>query len=540
MLNQLFVELSSMPDFDEDSLDQAKELFEEYKNKKTLVNCSFEDESWTMTDEYSVIGLNFRFMEFSYRRHYEEIFDMNLADFIDHVKCFVTSILGKYAATTIRDFLNDIRKIVSTNPNQLSKGNISLFSASICLDFLYLTVNESGYELTENIENSVGYKPSNQRNLAAFDSYFLFGDIMDDFWASDLSKEIRLFYYPLYLWWHITGVLPMRPREFLVTARDCLTKEDDGYWLTLRKNQLKGRRDRGIKYKIKEDYKSKSYRINDAIAYELQRYIDWTEQYDRTEIDTLFIMQPHYDRWNRTPHKKSRFYSRQNLFTCMNYFYKEVIEGIYHLKVVDKTDHLAPGEICYINLGDTRHLSLSNIMLEGGTPALAMEFAGHENPDMAAHYYSNITNLIECRTYRQYRKVLGGTVSYQLAHVTSNAILEKGTKLSDGNICFSKEYANGSISDCLKSAGPNGELAYCPKCRYYRLANESFFSADDKFKEKIKENCELLTESINLVRKGKGYEESIGEAWNKLKASALTYSEYLNAKGELEWEERKQ
>lgn len=527
-----------MPEFDEDALNKAKEIFIEYQNKNTLINCTFDDENWTITDEYSVIGLNFKFEEFSYRRHYEELFDMDIVDFTNNVKVYVTTLLGQYSSSAIRDFLNDIRRIISTNPNLITAGktDLSLFSVNMCLNFLYMMPNERDYELIESMENSLGYKNSGQRALAEFDTYFLFGEIMDDFWKSDMSMATRLFFYPLYLWWHVTAIIPLRPREFLVTPRICLNEKDNSYVLTIRRNMLKGRRKRGIKYKIDEDYAVQELNISAEMAAEIQRYIDWTDKYEATDIETLLIADPHYDKWERKKLYKSRFYTMQNLYTCLRYFYSEVIKGIYHLNVVEKTAHIEKGEIGRLSLGDTRHLALINLMLEGGSPSLAMELAGHENIEMAAHYYSNVTNLVECRTYRQYRKVIGGNVQYSITPVAFGPLRDKGEVLPDGNLCFSKAFASGEISDCLKAAGPNGELAYCPKCSYYRSQGESYYVADEKYKEQIERDCKALADAVELVRLGKGYTEDIGEAMTKLKASTLTYSDYLAEKASHEGE----
>ena len=157
MLNELFVEVASMPEFDEDSLNKAKEIFLEYQAKNTLIDCNFEDESWTLSDEYSVTGLNFKFEPFSYRRHYEELFEMDIADFTDNVKVYVCTLLGKYSSSAIRDFLNDIRRIISTNPTIIASGkkDLSLFSVNMCLNFLYMMPNERDYDLIESMENIV-------------------------------------------------------------------------------------------------------------------------------------------------------------------------------------------------------------------------------------------------------------------------------------------------------------------------------------------------------------------------------------------------
>ena len=75
-----------------------------------------------------------------------------------------------------------------------------------------------------------------QRPLASFDSNFLFNDIINDYWNQDLENDTRLFYYPLYLWWQITAIIPLRPREFILTPRDCLEEKKDGSYITLRRN----------------------------------------------------------------------------------------------------------------------------------------------------------------------------------------------------------------------------------------------------------------------------------------------------------------
>lgn len=534
MLNELFVEISSMPDFDETSIPKAKEIFDEYKNKNTLLNCEFEDNKWTISDEYSMTGLNFQFNEFLYRRFYENIFDMSFKDFTDNVKVFICHMLGKYTPTPIRDFLNDIRRIIETDPENIIKGktDISMFSVNICLDFFYSMPNENNFELIEAMENSIAYRNSNQRALAEFDTYFLFSDILKDFWAADISKEVKLFFYPLYLWWNITAVIPLRPREFLLTSRDCLSKNGDEYYITVRRNKLKGRRKRGVKYKIAEDYSESTLKITPEIAHQIEEYIRLTSEYEDNEINTLFVTEPHYRKWDRKKLEKSRFYTMQNLYTCLRYFYKEVIEDMYNLKVVNKTEHIEAGEIGKINIGDTRHLALINLMAEGGTPSLAMEMAGHENIDMATHYYSNITNLIECRTYTQYRKVFGGKVQYQIAPVAFFPTRQKGETLVDGNLCYSKEFEKGSITDCLKACGNNGEIGYCPSCQYYRKRGESYYSSDEIYKKKIEEDCKQLAEAVALVRQGKGYKEDIGEAMLRLKSSSLSYSNYLKEKND--------
>ena len=120
------------------------------------------------------------------------------------------------------------------------------------------------------------------------------------------------------------------------------------------------------------------------------------------------------------------------------------------------------------------------------------------------------------------------------------------TRLSDGGRCYSENYQNGDISNCIECAGPSGELSYCPDCRFYRKKGRDYFSTDSTYKRSIKDDCKALAETIRIVRAGKGNEEDIGEALLKLASSSYTYQEYyklkaakLESEGKDIWEEKK-
>jgi len=525
------------------SIEEAKERFLAFQKSGVIkTNCTFDDNVWYTTDEYSNVGLHFDFNIFTYKQ-YEEVFNLPLDSFITHLKAYLVSIFGRNALVSIQTFLLDMRHITSTNIQQVcdTASNMRITRPNICIDFFSMLSTSYDNEQLEQLINAMdSYADINfsnnadsKRTLADFDTYFLFGDIIKDYWNSDISEEDRLFYYPVYLWWMITGVLPLRPREFLLTQRNCLSNADDGnYYLKLRRNQLKGDRDSGPSYKISDDYVVETYKIPKQLGDEIQKYITLTEQYEKTDIDTLFITDPHYKKWGQKKHSDSRFLTYMNMNTILKYFYKEVIHERYGFNVCYQYEnkHLADGDICYIHLGDTRHISLINIMQEGGTPTTAMFLAGHTNTDMSSHYYSNLQNMIECKTYKQYRRMISGHVQYQVS--TSAALPQVGDfqSLNDGGRCYSAAYQNGDINDCLCSVGPNGEIGYCPNCSFYRKNGISFFGSDDIYKRQLKDDCEALKNAIELVRHGNGDIEDIGEVLLKLHSSSISYEAYLMEK----------
>ena len=137
----------------------------------------------------------------------------------------------------------------------------------------------------------------------------------------------------MYLWWQISGVIPLRPREFILTPRNCLQNREDGWYLTLRRNQLKGS-NKKVTYKIEDDYITVQYHIPDKLADEIIKYIDFTKEYEATELKTLFITDTHYHQWNQKKHSNSRYFTYINMNCVMRYFFHDIIEEKYGLKIV--------------------------------------------------------------------------------------------------------------------------------------------------------------------------------------------------------------
>ena len=533
--------------FSTELLEEAKERFAQLQGDSIIrTGCSFDDTVWATTDEYSNIGLHFKFNLFSYTSNYYPLLNIQMHQFVDALKTFILSLIGRYALATIQSFLLDMRHITLVPPDQIyaATDEIHLSCPLLCADFFTSIYSKNEDEPPDDLDHliyamdtigeiSAFNSKRRQRTLADFDTYFLFNDILNDFWASELSNRVRLFYYPLYLWWQITAVIPLRPREFLVTQRDCLSIKDGEYYLSLRRNKLKGNK-KMISYKLADDYVINSYKIPQRLGDQIQEYKNLTDGYDSTDIDTLFVTDTHYSQWRQKKHSDSRYLTYTNLRTILRYFYMEIIQKKYKLRIVEKPEndrHLLDDEIAQIHLGDTRHLALINLMQSGGTPVAAMLLAGHDSPDMASHYYSNLEHLIECRTYRLQRKVLGGKGEFQLAGST---IVPKETvpfPLGNGGMCFSSTFQNDDYSDCLETVGPNGEIGYCPSCPHYRNSGATYYDEEEIYKRNMKDDCIALTNAIEAVRKQHGAGvETLGSELLKLRASATTYELFLKEK----------
>lgn len=538
---KLFRTVKTISDFDDTIVHQAQEYFIDYVEKGIILTSDFDAYKWQTTNEYANISFLFDINLFHYKRVYEPIFGLGYEIFVNYLKSFIILSMDQHVLVSLQGFLHDIKRLVKETKQNILKDvyDIKITSPTLCIDFFSslpcyetLIMNQFLEQLDNLIISQYELKPRKQRQLAQFQSYFTFNDILNDYWKQQLSDEERLFYYPLYLWWQITAVVPLRPREFLLTQRECLSEEQGKYYLTLRRNNLKGK-EKGVSHKIAEDYYLTTYEIPEKLALIIQHYLDLTKDLASTKLDTLFVTDTHYKRWERRTGINNRFLTYTNLNTILKYFFNEVVSERYDHQVhyLNPPSRLKANEINFIHIGDTRHIAMINLIAEGSSPVTAMLLAGHDNVTTSSHYFSNLSQFIECRSYQVYRKLTSSQTTYEISktqrkYTVGNAYVQ----LDNKGRCYSPRYAQGDFSDCLKVISSHAELGACTSCPFYRKVGKDYFTMDKAFKKSIDQEALLVDQAIKQVRQGKGHVEEIGEALLKLSAVSHSYQEYLTAK----------
>lgn len=533
----------SIEEINEHTIIEAREIFQHYK-KLSIINEStvFEDTKWQLCDEYSNVSMNFGISKVSYKANYESIFGISLEKFILYLKSFIMLNMGKNVLVSLARIVRDIKKIIGKELSILVSGDLKINYIIPVIDFFSILpaeISEKHEELLNALE-VIGEcqllsRTNLKRNLASFHTYFKFNDILNDYWLKISDLDEKLFFFPLYLWWQITAILPLRPREFILTPRDCLSKSSKKFFLTLRRNLLKGGSNQ-VHYSIDKDYITVKYEIPQKMYEEILLYQSMTDQYENNDTNTLFRAEPHYKYFGQKKQCKSRFYTYVNLRTCLRIFYENVIFAQYNMQLSNLTTEdieWSDNTIEYLHLGDTRHIAMINIIAEGGTPTTAMLLAGHADITISSHYFSNISQLIECKTYEMYKKlksgkelVLGNNY-YPLVPKTFDTFIP----LEDGTRCYSKEFQKGNITDCQNTIGPNNAIGYCPNCKYYWKNGFSYYLQDArKFNSQIKADTAYLLHMLKKYRSGLGFEEDITEALLKLQTSLHRYQEFCFSK----------
>lgn len=538
-----FTTIIAISEIDNTVVDEARRKFFAYRDKDIIVSGLFDDDRWILSDERDRRGFDFTIDDNAFKAFGARL-NISVDEFKKYLKVYVVNNLGILALVSLQHIILAIKRTTYVSDinfvSELSKVD-SIWMEHIVDFFSLLPSDEREQSLDEfliqcedAVDKSCFFGSGAQRSLATFESYFRFHDILKKYWAEAKDENEKLFFFPVWLWWNITGVIPTRPHEFVLTPRKCLETVDDKSFLIMRKNKVKGsKKTKG--YRLKEDFQTVKYQIPTALAKEIKWYIDRTESCMDTEINTLLVTETHYHKWERCKPYNSRYFTYTNLRTCLRYFYKQIIQDRYGYNVLmDQNQPVLAGakDIEYIRLGDTRHIALINLIAEGASPVAAMVLAGHDNPEMSAHYYSNISTLIECRVHRQYKKMLSGEQVYALSVPRSKLSVGESVPCDGGGYCYSEKARHGDYSECYKVTGPAGEMGYCPNCDYYRDSDESFFESKELYTRRIADEGKLLYKIVNQVRNGHGNAEDIVSILNRINGAAYSYERYLLEKME--------
>jgi hypothetical protein len=498
-------------------IEHTREIFSDYCRRGIIVGGKFDDSEWRLSNE--VKDVTFELLSFT-GAGTEDVQDwigIDTREYTDCLKAYIVLKFGTFALGT----LNSITKALTALPNiTADKAAAITHNASHISEFLLLLPGDSSERdiVAETLDERVrAYQITTgirgRRVLEAWENYLRFNEILSEFWLT-ASDDDKLFYFPVYLWWNLTAILPLRPTEFLLTPYDCL----DGNILTIRRTKLKGLGGK-VNYRIAQDYELYRYEITPALAAEINSYIALTKHMPETELGTLLRLDAHYNRLRMSAAERNRYYTYNNMRTCLSAFLLEIGSA-------------AGFETDTINLGDTRHLAMISIIISGGSPTICKELAGHADVAVSSHYYSNISKLVETVTFARFQKSKGGGAEFAGEPQYPLTRPADMTRLTDG-WCDSEALKVGEVSDCMKVADSYGRLGECSVCGHFwpdvQGMRLRFFDESDG-EQCVNLDSAFLLRMVESVRKGIGCEEDIASAILRLQHSCNHYDDCLTMK----------
>lgn len=495
---------------------EAQKKYQDAKNKGIIIS-DYSSNNWILSDQRSKINIIFD-------RNINELKNIRKSDapsvdhILDNLKIFFLLRFGTCSLLTLKDFVYfTLKEIEESNFFEACKITPLCSNAAqimYYIEFIRLICPEKKEYISEcerklsisrklNAESKKGDKHPCELN--EFQSYFRFDELLRDWWTNCKEEEKR-YYYPLYLFWIITTILPMRVTEFCLTPYNCIRNDDGRYYLTIRRSRLKGGYNDDIKihyYSIEEDYNRFEYEIPEWLYNEINYYKTISQGYDRS-YELLFSMEFLYKNKKNSIGAKSddRVFDREVLGDILNDFYVSVVNKKYKTineeclmdRYMDEQYGLyqmEENEIMKVLPKHTRHLSMINLIMRGCNPMMIKEFAGHSKETTSCNYYGNVSKTVRCATktlYDKSKSIQKKTASVKEVNPLALMINKEDDFMEvDEGRCYSKNFINGDPTDCTVCGG------VCINCRYC-VPNKK----DHIFKDI---NCDQLDEELVYLMK---------------------------------------
>lgn len=242
------------------------------------------------------------------------------------------------------------------------------------------------YDLVKNIKKA----ENSYRELPDFQGVLIFDYIVNDYWEKIKDSEDRYRLFPVILWWKLTTVIPIRPIEFYNLKRDCVYEKNGRYYFKIERLKAEYGRKRVISDIVTD------FELNAELYFFIYDYVEYCNGIDNCKY---LISPPTCDMIyrNKVLNTREKF-TREKMNIYYKAFQKEIVEGQYDYKVVRSHD-TKEGELPYIYYGDTRHLAIMNMMLQGMNPIYIAQLAGHHTLDAQVGYYSHLETFTTAKSY---------------------------------------------------------------------------------------------------------------------------------------------
>ena len=298
------IRITESIEYKEEEIEKSRKKFKELKDEGIIISGNFEDSKWLLTNEVHTTTLNFEFDEILYNKEAKKRNMYTYKQFVNSVKSYAVLNIKKKSMGTTRQYLHLFKKYtIATNYFNEKKSKNGLDTLGPMERFAPILQYTQGYLQYTNFDGTEYYislldelidealalaritsGDDKRRSLSDFQSMMLFDRIIEDFWKrinNNSNKELKEFYFPLYLWWKITNIIPLRLTEFCVTPYDCIEESSNGkFYIYLRRTALKGNKKgqrRYVSYKLDEDYKIYKYVITKEIADLIKEYQEITK-----------------------------------------------------------------------------------------------------------------------------------------------------------------------------------------------------------------------------------------------------------------------
>lgn len=494
-------------------IQKSQQIFDVYKTAGMIILGSYESDKWVCTDGVRPrVTINLTIDEIGFARDAARKLGCTSKQYKQALRVAITSNFG-YSLQRLQAYAKCLTNFAKTLqlPSEFD-------TAELLTSVLELLPGETPWrtKTIEQLQEKTAARNKSRRRhrtLAEYQSYFLFHDYLCRFWNEATLQE-KLVYFPVYFWWTVTCILPLRPVECVQTPRECIRQDEMGrYYLTIRRTRLKTHI-KSTRYNVDDDFIKQEWHIPKTTASEILWYLDYTKNNYSSKSDVLFCKKTQFDGFD-IGSQNNGYYTTNNLDRCLEHFYFHVLIGRYGLSVTE-SETLLDKEIKRIQLGDTRHLAMISLMISGGSPSICRELAGHAGIEIGANYYSNIETFLDLLAYERFRPQ-----AYQFDGKDAHVLIDRTIPV-DGGYCQSPLIKQDDFSHCAAAINADGEFGVCQVCRYF-LPKGKTVKLRQEASQDLQQTLILLRQILKQLRDDHGAEETLSCVLDRLRADAERY-----------------
>lgn len=495
------------------SKERSDKILNEFTRRHQLNDCDFKENHWILHDNTAKNRVHLNF---------EEIQDLSMfisnTDLVTIVKCWVSTFLEQdYAPRTISDYLNNFKKVLlmskGFNDEVLDeikdyfKYEISprtridycLASLNFLDYFPFIDINGCYAECFWETKHNTNIE-DNVRTLPSSHDVLKFSMIIENYFNSTLKDEEFLRFFPIFLWWNLTNIIPIRISEFCGIERNCLIEKGQNVYIKIPRSKQHLSREKNI-----DDILIPKY-----LSEEIKRYINKSEGFGDTSTLISYISIPKYSEGYKHLKIELDVFNSTNMMNLLKAFYNDVVFDKYGFvffesdELINKQKTLNSSKIIYrkIRLNDTRHFAFLNLLIQGYHPVEIARLGGHNSIQSQYHYHAHMEYWVDSEVMKLALKFNTKT------NITSSVNSMK-EYINEDDISFKEKFI---LRPPTTNTKIDLEIGYCTDpyqrcfvdehffCDYWRISFDEYKEKAGNIQAKIIEKQQETTALLDSLR----------------------------------------
>ncbi|ETI70559.1 hypothetical protein [Neobacillus vireti] len=504
----------------EESIEEAKEILQFEMVSHELSSCHYEKMKWFLEIPYESRRESIVFEDIKNAVQFNK--SIRTDRFIDIVKCWASTLIDEghnpqRISSIVNEgfltFLNISKGLTDTNYDDLADEIVNMTDSmrrNVCITMLnfFDYYNEFDFSVDEYVSIIHSVKPKSEKSIVRIippsKDILIFSRILEDFFSSNLSEIEYLKWFPVWLWWNLTNLIPMRPSEYCSIQRDCLFERNGKFYIKLPRHKIKAVNARRIQ--VLDEIS-----IPEHLYQEIVKYKCATDRFGRTDTLISYMSIPKTFKgqyWlptEGTQAKRLNPYRFTNSIFRMELksFYKHVIFEKYNITLnKNPLDSNGLSISQQLKPGDTRHIAFVNLNRQGYHPVEIARLGGHISLEAQNHYFGHIQNYVDLEILElvssidldSFSNKIDATVGQQSTTIGTSFIEKFVLKPSGTNvkIMLKDGYCTDPMQNCM--------VEDCWECDSWRISREELSEKQHILSTKLNASKSEIHEVVESLK----------------------------------------